>query len=159
MARRDLWFPERRPPPPPPRRRAETLARELADEITAQFRRDLRIGLTRLYRMLRRDIYRAVYEATGKKPPAKIEEKVEEKEKEEEEKKGFFEDLFKFDINWDDILKYGGAAVAGALAILLITHWDDIYSFFTRAREQGLSEEELKQRLTDLIQQALGKKS
>jgi len=156
MARRDLWFPEKRPPPPPPRRRAEALARELADEIAAQFRRDLRIGLTRLYRMLRRDIYRAVYEATGKKPPEKIGEKIEEKE---EEKKGFLEDLFKFDIKWDDILKYGGAAAAGALAILLITHWDDIYNFFTRAREQGLSQEELKEKLTELIQEALGKKS
>jgi len=155
MARRDLWFPERRPLPPP-RRRTEALARELADEITAQFRRDLRIGLTRLYRMLRRDIYRAVYEATGKKPPAKIEEKVEEKE---EEKKGFLEDLFKFDINWNDILKYGGATAAGALAILLITHWDDIYNFFTKAKEQGLSQEELKEKLTELIQETLGKKS
>ncbi len=144
-------------PPPPergPRRLppGERLKREIVEELSIEFRRDLRIGLARLYRALRRDIRMAILEAAGK-APAQLTAAPEVEE--EEEKKGFFEDLFKFDIKWDDIIKYGGAALAGALAVLIITHWDDIYNFFTKAKQEGMSEEQMKQGLADIIQRAL----
>ncbi|RLE63409.1 MAG: hypothetical protein DRJ38_07630 [Thermoprotei archaeon] len=153
MRRRDLWGPlERGPRRLPP---GERLKREIIEELSMEFRRDLRIGLARLYRALRRDIRMAVLEAAGKAPsPAAAAAAIPEVE-EEEEKKGFFEDLFKFDVKWDDIIKYGGAAIAGALAVLIITHWDDIYNFFTKAKQEGMSEDQMKQGLTDIIQKAL----
>jgi len=149
--RRDLWGP---PEPPARPRPGERLKREIVEELTMEFRRDLRIGLARLYNALRRDIRMAILEASGKAPPSGLAPVPEIKE-EEEEKKGFFENLFKFDIDWKDIIKYGGAALAGALAVLIITHWDDIYNFLTKAKEEGMSEEEMKQGLAGIIQQAL----
>ncbi len=151
MRRRDLWGPpERGPRRPPP---GERLKREIVEELSMEFRRDLRIGLTRLYRALRRDIRMAIFEAAGKTPPTPT-VAAPEVEEEEEEKRGFFEDLFKFDIKWDDIIKYGGAALAGALAVLIITHWDDIYNFFTKAKQEGMSEDQMKEGLAQIIQKA-----
>jgi len=143
------------PEPPPRVRRAahlEMILREMEREIIMSYRRDLRIGLMRLYRALRRDIRMAIAEATGKKITV-----PEIKEEEEKEEKGFLENLFKFDFDVKDLIKMGGAALAGALAVLIITHWDDIYAFITQAKKEGKSEEEIKSGLQKFIEEALKK--
>ena len=154
----------RRPDPlwgePPPRRPGRPFAehrrselemaiRELERRIIMSRRRDL----ARLYRALRRDMRRMLAEATGKKMPEPT------PEEEEKEEKNFLENILGIDIDFDtgDILKMGGAALAGALAVLLITHWDDIYNFFTKAKEEGKSGEELKEELQNLIQGLINK--
>ncbi|HDJ96934.1 MAG TPA: hypothetical protein ENG54_00525 [Thermofilum sp.] len=150
----DLWG---RPPPPAPGRPRRPAARaieeldyrllELERKLIITRRRDL----ARLYRALRRDIRRAVAEATGKKLPEPT------PEEEEKEEKNFLEKILGIDIDIDsgDILKMGGAAVAGALAVLLVTHWDDIYNYITKAKEEGKSGEELKEGLQNFLQNLL----
>lgn len=149
----DFW---REPPParrPPPRRPAlrefEWELREMERRIIMSRRREL----ARLYRMLRRDMRRFIEEATGKKLPEPS------KEEEEKEEKNFLENILgiDFDVDWGDVLKWGGAALAGALAVLLITHWDDIYSFFTRAKESGTPTEQLKEELKQYIESLIQK--
>ncbi|RLE58507.1 MAG: hypothetical protein DRJ32_06320 [Thermoprotei archaeon] len=148
------------PPPerfgPRPRRPAlEAFREQLLRDIRREMRAELRIGLTRLYRHLRRDIRAAILEAKGLTPEKAKQEA--EKEEEKEDETSLLNRIFGgLDIDMGDILKYGGAAVAGALAVLLITHIDDIYNFINQKKASGASLEEIKDELAKLIQEKLG---
>lgn len=147
------------PPPerfgPRPRRPAlEAFRQQLLRDIRREIRAELRIGLVKLYRHLRRDIRAAVLEAKGLTPEKAKQEA--EKEEEKEDEKSILDRIFGgLDIDMGDILKYGGAALAGALAVLLITHIDDIYNFINQKKASGASIEEIKNELTKLIQEKL----
>ena len=63
---------------------------------------------------------------------------------------------FDLSANITDLLKYGGAAAAGAIAALLITHIDDIYDFIKKKEKEGLSKDEIKEELTSMIKEIVG---
>ncbi|RLE80953.1 MAG: hypothetical protein DRJ52_05240 [Thermoprotei archaeon] len=152
-------YPPRRPGPPgaPLSRRPPPAARlreEILEEIRREIRTELRLGLARLYRHLRRDIRMAILEAKGLSGTEAKE--AAEKEEKEEDEQSIIEKLFGgFNIDVGDLMKYGGAALAGALAVLLITHIDDIYNFINEKKSSGASVEEIKEALAQFIQEKL----
>jgi len=145
-------LPPRGGPFPPPRRRRPV--DEIIEEIRREIRAEIRFGLTRLYRQLRRDIRMAILEAKGYSK-AQAQETVEKEEKTESDQ-SLLQRLFGgLDIDMGDILKYGGAALAGALAVLLITHIDDIYNFINQQKASGASIDQIKEALAEYLQEKL----
>lgn len=58
-----------------------------------------------------------------------------------------------FGVDWGDVVRYGGAFLAGAGVTLLITHRDKIINFLKGKKEEGKSEEEIKQEFQAYLNQ------
>ncbi len=53
----------------------------------------------------------------------------------------------------DDVLKYGGAALAGAGLTLLIEHRDKIADLIRRKKDEGANDEEIKEALKEVLRE------
>ncbi|RLE94435.1 MAG: hypothetical protein DRN04_03335 [Thermoprotei archaeon] len=85
---------------------------------------------------------------------AEAEEATETKEKEDYQ--SIVEKLFGgLGIDTGDLIKYSGAALADALAVLSTTHIGDIYNFINERKSSGASVEEIKEALAQFIQEKL----
>ncbi|HDN17482.1 MAG TPA: hypothetical protein ENF41_00305 [Candidatus Bathyarchaeota archaeon] len=56
-------------------------------------------------------------------------------------------------ITFDDVTKYGGVFLAGAASSLLIEHRDKILDLIRGKKEEGASDEEIKQAVKEALEE------